>query len=46
MYHKLDSALNLWLRQQREKEVLVTGPILLEKGIEFHSRLYAEKPNP
>ena len=42
MYYKLDSALYLWFRQQREKGIPVTGPILLEKANEFHSLLYAE----
>ena len=45
MYHKLDSALYLWFRQQREKGIPVTGPIFLEKATEFHSHLYSESPN-
>jgi len=36
MYQKLDSAIYLWFRQQREKGIPVTGPILLEKATEFH----------
>lgn len=42
MYQKLDSALYLWFRQQREKGTPVTGPILLEKATEFHKLLYAD----
>ena len=45
MYHKLDSALYLWFRQQREKGIPVTGLILLEKATEFHSFFYPESPN-
>ena len=45
MYHKLDSVLYLWFRQQREKEISVTGAILLEKATEFHNLLYPESPN-
>ena len=33
MYQKLDSALYLWFRQQREKGTPVTGPILLELAL-------------
>ena len=35
MYQKLDSALYLWFRQQREKGTPVTGPILLERLLNF-----------
>ena len=42
MYQKLDSALYLWFRQQREKKIPVTGPILLEKATEFRKLLYAD----
>ena len=45
MYQKLDSALYLWLRQQREKGILVAGPILLEKANDFHKLLYAGIPS-
>ena len=45
MYHKLDSALYLWFRQQREKGIPVTVSILLEKATEFNSLLYPESPN-
>ena len=35
MYYKLDIAFYLWFRQQREKGILVTGQILLEKATAF-----------
>ena len=41
MYQKLDSALYLWFRQQREKGIPVTEPILLKKATEFYKLLYA-----
>ena len=44
MYSRWDSALYMWFRQQREKGIPVTGPILLEEASEFHSFLYAESP--
>ena len=44
MFAKLDDALYIWFRQQREKGVPITGPILLEKASEFHSLLYPETP--
>ena len=37
-----DYKLYLWFRQQREKGIQVTGPILLEKATEFHKLLYAD----
>ena len=40
----VDQALYVWFRQMREKGVPVTGPILLEKAVEFHSLLYPESP--
>ena len=42
MYRKMDSALYLWFRQQREKGIPVTGLISLEKATEFHKLLYAD----
>ena len=42
MYQKLDCALYLWFRQQREKGISVTGPIFLEKATEFHKLLNAD----
>lgn len=44
MFEKLDSSLYIWLRQQREKNAPVTGPLLLEKAAEFHSLLYGADP--
>ncbi|CAK8676591.1 unnamed protein product [Clavelina lepadiformis] len=44
MYSRLNSALYMWFRQQREKGIPLTGPILLEKASEFHSFFYAESP--
>ena len=46
MFDKLDNALYLWFRQQREKSIPITGPILLEKASEFHSLIYAESLKP
>ena len=37
-----DHKLYLWFRQQREKGIQVTGPILLEKATEFHKLLCAD----
>ena len=45
MYHKLNSALNLWFQQQCEERIPVTGPIVLEKATKFYSFLYPESPN-
>ena len=45
MYPKLDSALYLRFRQQREKGIPVTGPILLEKATDFHKLFYAGIPS-
>ena len=39
MFDKLDSALYLWVQQQREKGIPITAPILLEKVSEFQSYL-------
>lgn len=46
MFDNMDNALYVWFRQQREKGVPVTGPILLEKASEFHNLLYPENPRP
>ena len=43
MFYKLDTT--LWFRQQREKGILVTGPVLLEEANEFCS-VYAVSPEP
>ena len=42
MSQKLASALYMWYRQQREKGIPVTEPILLEKATEFHKLFYAD----
>ena len=46
MFDKLDNGLYLWFRQQREKRIPITGPILLGKASEFHCLIYAESPKP
>ena len=45
-FDKLDSALYIWFRQQREKGCPVTGPILMEKASEFHRLIYGESSKP
>ena len=45
-FDKLDSALYIWFRQEREKGCPVTGPILLEKASEFHQLIYGEHSRP
>ena len=45
-FDKLDSALYIWFRQEREKGCPVTGPILLEKASEFHRLIYGEHSKP
>ena len=42
VFDKLDSALYIWFRQEREKGCPVTSPILLEKASEFHRLIYGE----
>ena len=42
VFDKLNSALYIWFRQEREKGCTVTGPILLEKASEFHRLIYGE----
>ena len=42
MYQKLDSTLHLWFRQQRQKGIPVTGPILQEKATELYKLIYAD----
>ena len=46
VFDKLDSALYIWFRQEREKGCPVTGPILLEKASEFHRLIYGEHSRP
>ena len=45
-FDKLDSALYIWFRQEREKGCPVTGPILLEKVSQFHHLIYGKHPRP
>ena len=46
VFDKLDSALYIWFRQEREKGCPVTGPILLEKASELHRLIYGEHSRP
>ena len=41
-FEKLDTALFIWLKQQREKGCPITGPVLMEKATELHRLLYGE----
>ena len=41
-FDKLDQALYIWFRQQREKGCPITGPILMEKASEFYRLIYGE----
>lgn len=45
-FDKLDSALYIWFRQEREKGCPITGPVLLEKASEFHRLIYGESSKP
>ena len=45
-FDKLDQALYIWLRQQREKGSPITGPVLMEKAVEFHHLIYGESSQP
>ena len=45
-FDKLDSALYIWFRQQREKGCPITGPVLLEKASEFQRLIYGENSMP
>ena len=40
--NELDQALYIWFRQCREKNIPVTGPILLEKASAFYKLLYPD----
>ena len=40
--NELDQALYLWFRQWCEKNIPVTGPILLEKASAFYNQLYPD----
>ena len=35
-FDKLDSSIYIWFRQEREKDCLETGAVLLENASEFH----------
>ena len=45
-YQKLDEALYIWFRQQREKAMLVTGPILTERARLLFPQLYPDVDKP
>jgi len=45
-FDKLDSALYIWFRQQREKGCPVTGPILMKKASEIRRLIYGESSKP
>ena len=45
-HEKLDDALYIWFRQQREKSVPVTGVLLQEKATLFYQRLYPDATTP
>ena len=44
-YQKLDEALYIWFRQQREKGMPVTGPIMAEKARLLFPQLYPDVDN-
>ena len=41
-FEKLDEALHIWFRQQREKDVPISGSLLTEKAKIFYDRLYPD----
>ena len=41
-YKKLDEALYIWFRQQRDKNIPVSGPLLLEKARILFVKLYGD----
>ena len=41
-YEKLDEALYIWFRQQRDKNIPVSGPLLLEKARILFVKLYGD----
>ena len=45
-YEKLDEALYIWILQQREKDVPVTGVLLQEKARLLYERLYSDTTTP
>ena len=46
VFDKLDNALYIWFRQEREKGCSVTGPKLVEKASELHRLIYGEHSRP
>ena len=45
-YEKLDAALYIWFRQQRVKNIPVSGPFLQEKAKLLFDKLYPDSPKP
>ena len=45
-FDKLNEALYIWFRQQREKDVAVNSSLLQEKAKILHSRLYPDTSIP
>jgi len=45
-FDKLDEALYIWFRQQRKKDVTVSGSLLQEKANILYSRLYPDTTTP
>ena len=41
-YEKLDRALYIWFHQQRDKNIPVSGPLLLEKARILYVKLYGD----
>ena len=42
---KHDAAVYLWFQQKRAEGVPVSGPILCEKAVHFHQKMYGEESN-
>ena len=45
-YEELDAALYIWLRQQQEKNVPVSGSLLQEKAKVLFEQLYPDSTKP
>ena len=45
-YEKLDAALYIWFRQQRENNIPLSGPFLQEKAKLLFDKLYPDSPKP
>ena len=41
-FEKLDEALYIWFRQQREKDLLISGSLLTEKAKILYDQLYPD----